>query len=65
MSTLEAFKQLLATMPVEQILCHEARLWDERVLNFEMLKACDEIRQHKEKYSMKDVRELAKELESD
>ena len=47
----ELFKELLATMKIEQIVCYEARLWDERVENFEMLKACDEIRQAKERYS--------------
>lgn len=52
---LELFKELLATMTIEQIMCHEARLWDERVENFEMLKACDEIREAKERYSPENV----------
>lgn len=52
---LEAFRQVLATMPLEQVLCHEAVLWEERVLNFELLKACDERRQALERFAPENI----------
>lgn len=52
---IEQFRQQLASMSLEQIMCLEAKLWDERTLNFEMLKSCDLFRQAKERYSVDNI----------